>query len=577
MFYKNKLIISLMFFSLISVGWGQWDIVPPELTNLSMSPLTLDVSESNQSLTVNYSVIDNYDISGYFFIKIKSPSESDQVYDSDSISEESTIEHIGEYDITIPSGVEPGIWTVNQVYVEDNSGNGIYYYEDDLIEMGLQTEIEVINNSEFDIVPPELTNLSMSPLTLDVSESNQSLTVNYSVIDNYDISGYFFIKIKSPSESDQVYDSDSISEESTIEHIGEYDITIPSGVEPGIWTVNQVYVEDNSGNGIYYYEDDLIEMGLQTEIFVTYEEPSLCNEETEVELWGECYNIEETTSLDLFNDGLTGEIPPEIGNLTNLTYLNLGNNDLTGEISPEIGNLTNLTFLDLRGNQLTGEIPPEIGELINLTYLSLGLNELTGEIPPEIGNLINLTILEVGDSQLSGDIPSSIWNLTNLTELYLYGNQLIGEISPEIGNLMNLDWLYLYDNQLTGEIPSEIGNITGLTNLYLQSNQLSGEIPSGICNLPSWWMLDISNNRLCPPYPDCISEEEIGYQDTSECEQCSENQGDLNSDTEVNIYDIIIMVNCILNYNCDECSDINEDGSSDIFDIINLVNLVLGQ
>ena len=76
------------------------------------------------------------------------------------------------------------------------------------------------------------------------------------------------------------------------------------------------------------------------------EEPSLCNEETEVELWGECYNIEETTDLHL--EGLLlGSIPPEIGQLVNLTSLGLINNQLTGEIPSEIGNLTNLYYLDL--------------------------------------------------------------------------------------------------------------------------------------------------------------------------------------------------------------------------------------
>ena len=44
----------------------------------------------------------------------------------------------------------------------------------------------------------------------------------------------------------------------------------------------------------------------------------------EVELWDECYSIENTDSLDLNNSGLTGEIPPEIFDFTNLIYLNLG-------------------------------------------------------------------------------------------------------------------------------------------------------------------------------------------------------------------------------------------------------------
>ena len=110
-------------------------------------------------------------------------------------------------------------------------------------------------------------------------------------------------------------------------------------------------------------------------------EPSLCDEETEVELWGVCYNIETTTYINLSNSGLTGEIPLEIGNLTNLTYLNLSSNELTGEIPPEIGNLTNLTYLDLSSNQLTGSIPLEIGNLTNLTMLWLSNNQLTGSIP----------------------------------------------------------------------------------------------------------------------------------------------------------------------------------------------------
>ena len=37
-----------------------------------------------------------------------------------------------------------------------------------------------------------------------------------------------------------------------------------------------------------------------------------------VALWDECYSIESTTSLDLGDNGLTGEIPPEIGYLVNL-------------------------------------------------------------------------------------------------------------------------------------------------------------------------------------------------------------------------------------------------------------------
>jgi Leucine-rich repeat (LRR) protein len=219
-----------------------------------------------------------------------------------------------------------------------------------------------------------------------------------------------------------------------------------------------------------------------------------------VELWGECYSIENTTELDLSYIGVTGEIPPEIGNLVNLGSLILKENQLSGEIPPEISYLTNLTQLDLGGNQLSGEIPPEIGSLTNLNILDLAGNQLTGELPPEIGNL------------------------TNLTELELGGNQVMGAIPPEIGNLESLTFIHLEYNQFTGEIPPELGSLNNLVWLNFVHNQLSGEIPSSICNLDMNWSnpnnFNISENQLCPPYPSCI-EDYVGYQDTTNCDQVS--------------------------------------------------------
>ena len=66
------------------------------------------------------------------------------------------------------------------------------------------------------------------------------------------------------------------------------------------------------------------------------------------------------TGLYLYENQLSGGIPPELGNLANLTRLRLGGNQLSGEIPPELGNLANLTRLRLGGNQLSGEIPPEL-------------------------------------------------------------------------------------------------------------------------------------------------------------------------------------------------------------------------
>ena len=73
-----------------------------------------------------------------------------------------------------------------------------------------------------------------------------------------------------------------------------------------------------------------------------------------------------------------------------------------------MGNLTNLEWLDIDENQLTGEIPPDLGDLANLEALYLGGNQLSGEIPPELGNLARLRALYLGVNQLSGCVPSNL-------------------------------------------------------------------------------------------------------------------------------------------------------------------------
>jgi len=111
-------------------------------------------------------------------------------------------------------------------------------------------------------------------------------------------------------------------------------------------------------------------------------------------------------------------------------------------------------------------------------------------------------------------------------------------------------------------------------SLSLSDNQLSGEIPESICEVfPLSWGFSISNNNLCPPYPDCLTEEDIGYQDTSECIECI--SGDVNYDSILDILDIVSTVNCILSDDCSGCSDFNEDGLTDILDIVGLVNVIL--
>ena len=88
-----------------------------------------------------------------------------------------------------------------------------------------------------------------------------------------------------------------------------------------------------------------------------------------------------------------------------VTHLRFDDNGLSGEVPPELGNLTNLKVLELYDKWLSGEIPAELSNLTNLKVLEIYDNRLSGEIPPELGNLTRLDTLLLHENRLSGCVP----------------------------------------------------------------------------------------------------------------------------------------------------------------------------
>ena len=206
--------------------------------------------------------------------------------------------------------------------------------------------------------------------------------------------------------------------------------------------------------------------------------------------------------LELYDNGLSGEIPSELVDLENLEWLDLSDNELTGEIPPELGNLASLTWLGLSENDLSGRIPSELDGLTGLVSLYLSSNKLSGEIPAELGGLASLMWLHLDSNDISGEIPPELGNLTELTYLELHENNLTGRIPPELGNLSYLETLRLGENRLSGEIPPELGELPGLLNLTLTltGNQLSGCVPARLRNVA--WENDLGALGL----PQCEEE-----------------------------------------------------------------------
>ena len=204
--------------------------------------------------------------------------------------------------------------------------------------------------------------------------------------------------------------------------------------------------------------------------------------------------------LDLYNNNLSGTIPPELGDLASLRTLLLSDNDLEGTIPPELGTLAKLEQLRFGGNNLSGTIPPELGDLASLRELFLSHNDLEGPIPPELGNLAKLEQLWLSGNNLSGTVPPELGDLASLRELILSDNELEDPIPPELGNLESLTALWLHVNDLSGPIPPELGTLARLESLWLRDNSLTGPIPDSLLELNELISFGFERNvDLCAP------------------------------------------------------------------------------
>eukprot|EP01018_Ginkgo_biloba_P021602 Gb_21460 [translate_table: standard] len=215
--------------------------------------------------------------------------------------------------------------------------------------------------------------------------------------------------------------------------------------------------------------------------------------------------------LDLSDNELGGNIPPQIANLTNLTFLNLSSNHFTSSIPSsvpvEIGQVENLGELSVTYNMLSGQIPYTIGNLQQLRRLGLHHNQLSGNIPSSLGKCSVLEMLDLSYNALNGTIPPSIARLPNLLfYLNLASNSLQGSLPPEIGKLLMVQGIDISAKNLSGRIPYALGSCISLQYLNLSWNALEGPVPLSFQNLISLEDVDLSSNNMSGTIPERLAD-----------------------------------------------------------------------
>ncbi|KAF2535421.1 hypothetical protein F2Q68_00023151 [Brassica cretica] len=230
------------------------------------------------------------------------------------------------------------------------------------------------------------------------------------------------------------------------------------------------------------------------------------------------------TSLDISDDQISAQIPPEVGDLPYLQTLIFRKlTNLTGPIQPTIAKLKYLRFLRLSWTNLTGPIPDFLGQLKDLEYIDLSYNDLSGSIPSSLALLPKLEYLELSRNKFTGPIPESFGSFPGkVPDLFLSHNQLTGSIPESLGKL-DFYRIDLSRNKLKGDVSMFFGTnkktwiidisrnmfqfdiskvkVSKTVNLLdLNHNGITGSIPVQWTQL-SLQSFNVSYNRLCGPIP----------------------------------------------------------------------------
>ncbi|XP_048569367.1 receptor protein kinase TMK1 [Triticum urartu] len=238
------------------------------------------------------------------------------------------------------------------------------------------------------------------------------------------------------------------------------------------------------------------------------------------------------TAVQVKNKGLTGTLAPEVRNLTALMRLELFNNSLTGPLPPLAG-LDSLQILNIHHNGFTyipddffkgltalkevyldhnpfaaWPFPAGLADCVSLTNFSANSVNMTGTLPDFLGSMPSLQQLNLATNSLSGPVPPSLAAATSLEVLWLNGQKkgsprFNGSISF-VANMTKLTELWLHSNDFTGPLP-DFSGLTSLSELDLRDNQLTGPVPASLVNLKSLKNVSLVNNLLQGPFPNFSS------------------------------------------------------------------------
>jgi Leucine-rich repeat (LRR) protein len=199
--------------------------------------------------------------------------------------------------------------------------------------------------------------------------------------------------------------------------------------------------------------------------------------------------------LALFDNLLTSTLPASLKLAGSLIVLLLHNNQLRGALIGAF-NATHqgsISTIQLSENGFTGEIPADLFALPQLETAILGTNCFQGVIPAAICNASALQTLSLNG--LRSGAPCRKPLLSLISEAYTLTHPIRNGIPTCLFEMTSLNTLQVSGSGITGTLPGNIQLGSNLIELALSHNKLTGTIPH-VFQRRIWYDLDLSSNKL---------------------------------------------------------------------------------
>ena len=236
--------------------FSQADAKAPELVSLNVQVDTINTKTSSATVTTKIIVKD--DVSGNYLVGIawRSPNGSVNKFYNYNYFNTSNLKDTAIITTTFPKNVDSGVWKIHFVTLQDNAGNSVFLYDNN-VNFKSYGKDSVYIVSVPDAKAPELVSLNVQVDTINTKTSSATVTTKIIVKD--DVSGNYLVGIawRSPNGSVNKFYNYNYFNTSNLKDTAIITTTFPKNVDSGVWKIHFVTLQDNAGNSVFLYDNNV--------------------------------------------------------------------------------------------------------------------------------------------------------------------------------------------------------------------------------------------------------------------------------------------------------------------------------